>query len=514
MRVNSTWGLGLLDIASEAGLPKMGISGRRWALGRGRGRPSCCPSSGPRTVRGYAVALPADMMGNEPFSIDHVPTRNSRCWARASCMAVRCCWAPTARWTRPRSTATPSCATSIEQRRYKVSDGQPGTRCSGISMNRSAAPLGRGWPPLPRSRSPRARRDRRDHFDRAPASPAKPSSKQIQHEQDPRRDFSASSSLCMMFGCRAARQLPAAVKAPDVLVRDVTSEVLEIARADKAIRPATPAARDRLVDSQGAAALRFSPHDHARGGPDWRQATPGSRTGSPTPSVPCSCAPTQRAAPGTATSASSSALALRARRGRAWIRTEVVQTGAQPVGIDYMPRKRAIRAGRCSTSSSPASAWSPTIAAASARRSARGGIDGLISRWKAQPQPRQQQGCSRGGCGRGIGSLAVTRRPLTMASAPALRAEVAGWRLLAPAVCGRFRTRCTVDSAALALLLDWALCAAGRHRLLCATCRPGMLRPGGSTTSTRCRWSPPAKMGLPAIPSRREQGLRQPEGAR
>lgn len=77
--LNSTWGLlGLLDIASAAGLPKhdedLGQTLGRWGVGEGAY--IVLPFFGPRTVRD-AVALPADMMGNEPFSIDHVPTRNT-----------------------------------------------------------------------------------------------------------------------------------------------------------------------------------------------------------------------------------------------------------------------------------------------------------------------------------------------------------------------------------------------------------------------------------------------------
>ena len=77
--LNSTWGLlGLLDIASAAGLPKhdedLGQTLGRWGVGEGAY--IVLPFFGPRTVRD-AVALPVDMMGNEPFSIDHVPTRNT-----------------------------------------------------------------------------------------------------------------------------------------------------------------------------------------------------------------------------------------------------------------------------------------------------------------------------------------------------------------------------------------------------------------------------------------------------
>ena len=77
--LNSTWGLlGLLDIASEAGLPKhdedLGQTLGRWGVGEGAY--IVLPFFGPRTVRD-TMALPADFMANEPFSIDHVATRNT-----------------------------------------------------------------------------------------------------------------------------------------------------------------------------------------------------------------------------------------------------------------------------------------------------------------------------------------------------------------------------------------------------------------------------------------------------
>lgn len=77
--LNSTWGLlGLLDIASEAGLPKhdedLGQTLGRWGVGEGAY--IVLPFFGPRTVRD-TMALPADFMANEPFSIEHVATRNT-----------------------------------------------------------------------------------------------------------------------------------------------------------------------------------------------------------------------------------------------------------------------------------------------------------------------------------------------------------------------------------------------------------------------------------------------------
>ncbi len=124
--LNSTWGLlGLLDVASEAGLPKhdedLGQTLGRWGVGEGAY--IVLPFFGPRTVRD-AVALPADMMANEPFDIDHIPTRNSVLGTRL---------------VHGRSTLLGADRTVeeaaldryafvrdfyLEQRRYKVSDGR------------------------------------------------------------------------------------------------------------------------------------------------------------------------------------------------------------------------------------------------------------------------------------------------------------------------------------------------------------------------------------------------------
>lgn len=141
--VNSSFGLfGVLDVATEMGLGKhdedFGQTLGRWGVGEGAY--IVLPFFGPRTVRD-AVALPADLVGQDPLQIDHVRTRNSL-------IALRV--------THTRSTLLGTEKTLeegtldkyayvrdfyLEQRRYKVSDGAP-ERVYEDFDEMSAAPLG------------------------------------------------------------------------------------------------------------------------------------------------------------------------------------------------------------------------------------------------------------------------------------------------------------------------------------------------------------------------------------
>lgn len=141
--LNSTWGLlGLLDIASEAGLPKhdedLGQTLGRWGVGEGAY--IVLPFFGPRTVRD-AVALPADFMANEPFSIDHVPTRNTVLGTRV--VHGRSVLLGTERTLDEAALDRYAFVRDfyLEQRRYKVSDGQK-ARVYEDFDDQSAAPLG------------------------------------------------------------------------------------------------------------------------------------------------------------------------------------------------------------------------------------------------------------------------------------------------------------------------------------------------------------------------------------
>lgn len=141
--LNSTWGLlGVLDIASEAGLPKhdedLGQTLGRWGVGEGAY--IVLPFFGPRTVRD-AVAMPADMMGDTPFSIDHVPTRNTVTGTRV--VHGRSVLLGSERTLDEAALDRYAFVRDfyLEQRRYKVSDGQQ-ERVYEDFDEQSAAPLG------------------------------------------------------------------------------------------------------------------------------------------------------------------------------------------------------------------------------------------------------------------------------------------------------------------------------------------------------------------------------------
>lgn len=141
--LNSTWGLlGLLDIASEAGLAKhdedLGQTLGRWGVGEGAY--IVLPFFGPRTVRD-AVALPADMMGDTPFSIDHVPTRNTVTATRV--VHGRSVLLGADRTLEEAALDRYAFVRDfyLEQRRYKVNDGRQ-ARVYEDFDDQSAAPLG------------------------------------------------------------------------------------------------------------------------------------------------------------------------------------------------------------------------------------------------------------------------------------------------------------------------------------------------------------------------------------
>ncbi len=140
---NSTWGLfGVLDIAGEAGLAKhdedLGQTLGRWGVGEGAY--IVLPFFGPRTVRD-ALALPADLEGDSPLRIGHVPTRNTLTGVRII----------HTRHTLLGAERTLEEATLdkyayvrdfyLEQRRYKVSDGKQ-ERVYEDFDDLSASPLG------------------------------------------------------------------------------------------------------------------------------------------------------------------------------------------------------------------------------------------------------------------------------------------------------------------------------------------------------------------------------------
>lgn len=123
---NSTWGIaGLLDIASEMGLTKhdedFGQTLAVWGVGEGPF--IVMPFFGPRTMRD-AWAIPVDLQFDQIWGIDHVPTRNSMTafritHNRANFLAVE---RSLAHGSLDRYTYTRDFY--LQQRRFKVSDGQ------------------------------------------------------------------------------------------------------------------------------------------------------------------------------------------------------------------------------------------------------------------------------------------------------------------------------------------------------------------------------------------------------
>ena len=127
MRValNSTFGLaGLLDIATEAGLPKHDEDfGQTLAVwGVGEGPYVVVPFFGPRTLRD-AAAIPVNMYENDVWGIDHVRTRNSMVGLRLTHQRLRLLGLDQ---TLETATTDPYAYVRdfyLQQRRYKVFDG-------------------------------------------------------------------------------------------------------------------------------------------------------------------------------------------------------------------------------------------------------------------------------------------------------------------------------------------------------------------------------------------------------
>jgi len=143
--VNSTFGfLGVLDVASEAGLPKhdedFGQTLGRWGVGEGAY--FVLPFFGPRTIRD-AAAFPADFAANSAWDAGHIPTRNTVTAVRITHQ----------RWRLLGTEKTVDEGTLdkyayvrdfyLEQRRYKVFDGAP-PRVYEDFNGASATPLGKG----------------------------------------------------------------------------------------------------------------------------------------------------------------------------------------------------------------------------------------------------------------------------------------------------------------------------------------------------------------------------------
>ena len=129
-------------------------------------------------------------------------------------------------------------------------------------------------------------------------------------------------------------------RAPDVLVRDVTNEVLEIVRADKAIQSGDTKRVIELVDAKVLPHFDFRRMTMLAVGRDWRQASPEQQTRL----VDAFHTLLVRTYSNALTQYRDQRIEFRPSRfgsadTRVQVRTEVIQAGAQPVGIDYMLEK-------------------------------------------------------------------------------------------------------------------------------------------------------------------------------
>jgi phospholipid transport system substrate-binding protein len=143
-----------------------------------------------------------------------------------------------------------------------------------------------------------------------------------------------------LVGVLLAGALPAAAstgKAPDVLVQDVTNEVLEIVRADKAIQAGDTRRVIELVDAKVLPHFDFRRMTMLAVGRDWRQASVAQQV-KLTDAFRTLLVRTYSNA---LTQYRDQRIEFRPSRfspadTRVQVRTEVIQAGAQPIGIDYM----------------------------------------------------------------------------------------------------------------------------------------------------------------------------------
>lgn len=207
--------------------------------------------------------------------------------------------------------------------------------------------------------------------------------------------------LCLLFS-GALSAAANDIKAPDVLVKDVTNEVLEIVRADKAIQAGDTKRVIELVDAKVLPHFDFRRMTMLAVGRDWRQATP-EQQGKLTDAFRTLLVRTYSNA---LTQYRDQRIEFRPSRfaaadTRVQIRTEVIQAGAQPVGIDYMLEKGeqgwkvfdVIVAG-VSLVTNYRSSFGQEIS--------RGGIDGLIKSLEDRNRTlAEQHGLQQGEGGRG-----------------------------------------------------------------------------------------------------------------
>lgn len=146
--------------------------------------------------------------------------------------------------------------------------------------------------------------------------------------------------FCICLALVAPAATAADMVAPDVLVRDVTNEVLAIVRADKAIQAGDTHRVLQLVDAKVLPHFDFRRMTMLAVGRDWRDASPAQQA-KLTEAFRTLLVRTYSNA---LTQYRDQVIDFKPSRAadadtRVQIRTEVKQAGAQPIGIDYMLEK-------------------------------------------------------------------------------------------------------------------------------------------------------------------------------
>ncbi|ATE58684.1 MlaC/ttg2D family ABC transporter substrate-binding protein [Thauera sinica] len=146
--------------------------------------------------------------------------------------------------------------------------------------------------------------------------------------------------FCIYLALVAPAATAADMVAPDVLVRDVTNEVLAIVRADKAIQAGDTHRVLQLVDAKVLPHFDFRRMTMLAVGRDWRDASPAQQA-KLTEAFRTLLVRTYSNA---LTQYRDQVIDFKPSRAadadtRVQIRTEVKQAGAQPIGIDYMLEK-------------------------------------------------------------------------------------------------------------------------------------------------------------------------------
>jgi phospholipid transport system substrate-binding protein len=150
------------------------------------------------------------------------------------------------------------------------------------------------------------------------------------------------AALWLLASLIAPVSSASATVAPDVLVRQVTDEVLTIVRADKAIQAGDPRRVSRLVEEKILPHFDFRRMTMLAVGRDWRQASPQQQDRL----VAAFTDLLVRTYSNAITQYRNQTIDVKPLRvgesdSRVQVRTEVRQAGAQPVTIDYVLERNA-----------------------------------------------------------------------------------------------------------------------------------------------------------------------------